>query len=191
MLMYPNKTTFIGEIGMKKLLLKSVLSVLLATTAMAGETCVDGYTQAIKKFDRSTFGRLTSNNHTVIHGVSAMALATTAIGPLGGYVAYPIVYNIIKADVRKMKFYQDLFYNQKDSNALGKILYRLQKKGINAEVDTVLNELNYLNESGALCDGSVFTAKRRKPGRNGGFRTVAVKVPSKSQLVRHLAKTLK
>ncbi len=175
---------------MKKMTLKAVLCLTLTISAL-GSTCADQYGQAITKFENSKFRNASSNTHTLIHAVSAYGLVSLGAAVLPAYFAYPVVIKLIVANQKKLQFYTDLFSEGKASEqALEEIMAMLEKKGVSVEADLVKNELDYLNESGALCDGSIFKRKQNY-GPRGNRKETAIKVPSKSMLVRHLKKTLK
>ncbi|WP_412474404.1 hypothetical protein [Halobacteriovorax sp. YZS-1-1] len=175
---------------MKKVIL--VISMALAISSnVYSQTCSKQYKQDVAKFNDSRLVKMSTHAHNGVHYVSTYALnAIFGLHVFPAFLAYPIFLRVIKAHQDKLHFYIDLLEGDNDSEQMNELLNALYEPGMTIDISAVRNELNYLNESGALCDGSVFS-RVTGHGPRHRRRKVAIKVPSKERLVKHLKNVLK
>lgn len=175
---------------MKKIIAKALIIATICTTASA-LTCADKYQEDINKYNDNKIIKSLRKHTTAYHAATAFGLFWAGVPVIPAYLALPVVGEILTAHQNQLSHYVKFYKNEEyQFNYLGELQSKLSDKGVEVQTEEILNEMNYLNESGALCDGSVFY--RIEGGRrNNQPRRVAIKLPSKSQVINHLKTVLK
>lgn len=177
--------------GRMKKVVMAIFMALAITSNIYSQTCTDQYREEIRKFQNSPLVKMNEHAHNGIHYISTYALnAVFGLHVFPAFLAYPIYLRIVKAHQDKLHSYIELLEGSNDSRAMVELLNALYEPGMDLDIEAIRSELNYLNESGALCDGSIFY-RRKGGGPRHRRRTVAIKVPSKKRLAKHLKKLLK
>lgn len=175
---------------MKKIIAKALIIAPICTTASA-LTCADKYQEDINKFNDNKIIKSLRKHTKAYHAATSFGLLWAGVPVLPAYLALPVVGEILMGHQKQLSHYMKFYKNEKyQYNYLGELQSRLFGKGIDVQKVEILNEMNYLNESGALCDGSVFY-KIEGGRRNDQARRVGIKLPSKSQVINHLKRVLK
>lgn len=179
---------------MKVQVLKVALCLTLATSIFAS-TCSDSYNEKLIKVNNSKTMRRTRNGHNNMHIVTAIGLnSVVGIAALPSFFAYPLYVLAKKSYRNKLEFYKALYGNTDDAQngAFLEILLELQEDGLDVSFDSIREELALLNESGQLCDGTIFTnyASQYNRGRGERQERVADTVPSKRKLINYLSDKL-
>ncbi|MGI4992456.1 hypothetical protein ACRXCV_07495 [Halobacteriovorax sp. GFR7] len=174
---------------MKKIITKALVVATICSTVVAS-SCSEQYQADITAYNNNKLVKSLRKNTSAYHAVTAIGLYMIGVPAFPAYFALPLVGLALTSQQKKLKGYVQ-FFNSAESQQkqAAQLQTKLAKKGVDVSTEEIINELVMLNETGALCDGSIFYTMTGGH-RNDNRKRKAVKAPSQYQVLKYLKKTL-